>query len=304
MAMGDHMDALTMKRLALVRHLFNVGIEQSHQAEPMNSVSLLSFHDAVELFLQLTTEHRGISKNDRTFMAYWDAIAPKIGEPLRQQESMKRMNRARSQLKHHGVLPASTDVESFRVSTTNFFLENTPLVFGKEFGDISLVDFVSSQNVHAKLSNAEELIKKQRLKDALKETELAFNSIVHEYISSKLHPGSSLFKFENEFKPHLVLTEDGDVDDFVDEVGEAIPPMQEAVTILSLGLDYRKYAKFKSILSRGISQQIPEPKNDEAAHVAFCFNYVIESAIHLQNFDYRIDKVSDRTIFDYMRPSE
>lgn len=302
--MGDHMDALTMKRLALVRHLFNVGIEQSHQAEPMNSVSLLSFHDAVELFLQLTTEHRGISKNDRTFMAYWDAIAPKIGEPLRQQESMKRMNRARSQLKHHGVLPASTDVESFRVSTTNFFLENTPLVFGKEFEDISLVDFVSSQNVHAKLSNAEELIKKERLKDALKETELAFNSIVHEYISSKLHPGSSLFKFENEFKPLPVFTEDEDVEGFVDEVGEAIPPMQEAVTILSLGLDYRKYAKFKSILSRGISQQIPEPKNDEAAHVAFCFNYVIESAIHLQNFDYRIDKVSDRTIFDYLRPSE
>ena len=295
------MDGPTAKRLALIRHLFNVGVEQSRHAEPINAISLLSFHDAVELFLQLTTERYGISKNDRTFMAYWDAICPKIGEPLHQRESMKRLNRARSQLKHHGVLPASTDVESFRVSTRNFFVKNTPLVFGKRFDTISLVDFVNSPDVRAKLSSAEELIKKECLKDALNEIKRAFDSVVHEYISGKLYYDSPLFRFESDFEfSDRDSIKDESVGEFVDEVGEAIPPMQEAITILSLGLDYRKYAKFRAILSRKISQR----ENREIDHVEFCFDYVIESAIHLQNFDYGIDRGANRSLHEYLDAAE
>ena len=309
MAMVDHMEASTMKRLALVRHLFNVGIEQSHQAEPMNSVSLLSFHDAVELFLQLTTEHHGISKNDRTFMAYWDAIAPKIGEPLRQRESMKRMNRARSQLKHHGMLPAPTDVESFRTSTTNFFTENTPLVFGRNFDSISLVDFVSSRGVREVLSSAEESIKQDRPKYALRRISLAFDTMVDEYVGGRPRPSSSPFRFEGRFEPlDSVLGKDEDVVEFIDGVWEAITPMQKAITVMCLGLDYRKYVKFETVVRRGIhdsKSKDSEIGNREIDYVMFCFNYVIESAIHLQNFDHRVDaRTSNRTLSEYLKQAQ
>ena len=309
MAMGEYMEASTMKRLALVRHLFNVGIEQSHQAEPMNSVSLLSFHDAVELFLQLTTEHHGISKNDRTFMAYWDAIAPKIGEPLRQQESMKRMNRARSQLKHHGVLPAPTDVESFRESTEFFFTENTPLVFGRSFDSISLVDFVSSPGVKEMLSSAEESIKQDRLEYALKRISLAFDTMVGEYLDNRSHRSSSPFRFESSLEPpdSVLAEKDEDMVGFVEEVGEAILPIQKAITILCLGLDYRKYIKFETVVRRGLNLKNKDSEigNREINYVMFCFNYVIESAIHLQNFDYRVDaKISDRTLPEYLNQTQ
>lgn len=303
------MDSSMMKRLALVRHLFNVGVEQSHQAEPLNSVSILSFHDAVELFLQLTTEHHGISKNDRAFMDYWNPISSKIGEPLHQRESMKRMNRARSQLKHHGMLPAPTDVESFRASTRNFFIENTPLVFGRDFDSISLVDFVSSQGVREVLSSAEESIKQDRLKYALKRTSLAFDTMVDEYVGSRPRPVSSPFRFESGFEPSdSVLGKDEDMVEFIDGVWEAITPMQKAITILCLGLDYRKYVKFETVVRRGISDpknKDSEIGNREIDYVTFCFNYVIESAIHLQNFDHRVDaRTSNRTLPEYLNPAQ
>ena len=291
--MADHMDASTVKRLALVRHLFNVGIEQSHQPEPMNCISLLSFHDAVEWFLQLTTEHHGISKKDQAFMGYWDVITAKLGKPLHQRESMKRMNRARSQLKHHGVLPASTEVESFRVSTTNFFIENTPLVFDKEFEDISLADFVNNQDVRSRLSSAQKLIKKDRRKEALKEIAIAFEIIIDEYRYNEPNSLSSPFRFGDNlpFPNSFSMRIGGSIGNSIDAVSQAITQMQGAITILCLGLDYRKYVKFKNIVPHVIKMppeyRIFEPKNCEMQDLQFCFDYLIESAIHLQNFDYR-----------------
>jgi hypothetical protein len=43
-----------MKRLAFIRHLYDVGMEQSRQPEPMCAASIMTFHDCGELFLQLS----------------------------------------------------------------------------------------------------------------------------------------------------------------------------------------------------------------------------------------------------------
>lgn len=37
------------------RYVLSLGVEQSQQPEPLSAVSVLTFHDAVELFLQLTS---------------------------------------------------------------------------------------------------------------------------------------------------------------------------------------------------------------------------------------------------------
>ena len=225
-------------------------------------------------------------------MAYWDVIEKKIGQPLLQQESMKRMNRARSQLKHHGVLPATSDVESFRVSTTNFFLENTPVIFGGEFESISLVDFVSNQEVRSKLQDAQNSIKNNQLKDALNEIALAFDVLVNAYKKNKSGYYLSPFYFGEDFTFHKSshMQERGKMGEFIDRVGGAITPMQNAMAILCLGLDYRKYVKFKTItphITHYIGgYHIRDPDDRELGDCVFCLDYVIESAIHLQRFDY------------------
>lgn len=50
------MDVSETRRLAFIRYLYLVGERQSRHPEPFGSAALLTFHDAVELFLQLASE--------------------------------------------------------------------------------------------------------------------------------------------------------------------------------------------------------------------------------------------------------
>jgi hypothetical protein len=40
-----------VRRLAFIKYLYAVAIEQSKRPEPLCSASILTFHDAIELFL-------------------------------------------------------------------------------------------------------------------------------------------------------------------------------------------------------------------------------------------------------------
>lgn len=51
------------KRLSFIKYLFNLGVEQSHKPEPLCWASVLTFHDSVELFLQLSAEYVKSTKN-------------------------------------------------------------------------------------------------------------------------------------------------------------------------------------------------------------------------------------------------
>lgn len=82
-----------IKRLAFIKYLYRVAVEQSQKSEPLCAASVLFFHDAVELFLQLASEHLDIGKEGLKFMEYWDLISKKLGIELSQKESMRRLNR-------------------------------------------------------------------------------------------------------------------------------------------------------------------------------------------------------------------
>ena len=51
---------LVRSRLAFVRHLYRHGVEQADQPEPLRAFSILTFHDAAELFLGLALDHSGV----------------------------------------------------------------------------------------------------------------------------------------------------------------------------------------------------------------------------------------------------
>ena len=85
-----------VRRLAFIKYLYAVAIEQSKRPEPLCSASILTFHDAIELFLRLASEHKNVGKKELTFMDYWNILDPKLpaGYPT-QKESMRRLNSAR-----------------------------------------------------------------------------------------------------------------------------------------------------------------------------------------------------------------
>lgn len=129
----------TIRRLAFIKYLLSVAVGQSHQPEPLAAASILTFHDSIELLLQLACEHLDADTKKHTqFMQYWEIFKPKIsGSGLTQKESMKRLNNSRVALKHHGTLPTKQDIEAFRASAINFFEDNMPLVFGVDLDSIS-----------------------------------------------------------------------------------------------------------------------------------------------------------------------
>ena len=131
-----------IKRLSFIKYLYNFAIEQSYKPEPLNTVSLLIFHDALDLFAQIAIEkvdnviidnyiNNKKTKRDRLYlMDYLEILGIN-------SHAMIRINTARNSLKHVSNLPSKIDIESFRASITAFFEENIFKIFEIDFSEIS-----------------------------------------------------------------------------------------------------------------------------------------------------------------------
>jgi len=291
-----------IKRLAFIKYLYRLAVEQSKRPEPLCSASILTFHDAIELFLQLASEHLDVGKKDPSFMEYWDLISQRLSnQELTQKESMRRLNKTRVALKHHGTLPSKLDIEAFRAIATNFFEENTSIIFGIDFSNISLVELVQCENVKSNLKNAEELLKENNIEEALDKVALAFAQLIDDYEGRKIGLyGKSPFFFG---KPMTFLNSlfmginrvtgsdfERKLAEFIDKVKESIESLQKAVKIISLGIDYRRYVKFQLLTPLVVRTaggyhiqrvQWGSKGKPTVEDVQFCVDFVIESSISL-----------------------
>ena len=230
------MEPTHLQRLSFIKYLFSIGLSQSQQPEPLYGASILAFHDSVELFLQLASEKLNVSKRDRGFMKYWDIIDPELkNTKLSQKESMRRLNQARNDLKHDGIIPSKLDIESFRATTLAFFDENCPTIFGMNFDDISLVDMIRFERSRDSLKQAKINFEKGSVREAVKGLALSFEYLIRDYEESKrdtFHESPFFFgKSTTEFDSfHMGLAyEDKEFKDFVDTVAESIESIQKAI---------------------------------------------------------------------------
>jgi len=309
------LDKTGVSRLAFIRFLFNLAVEQSKKPEPLSSASILTFHDAIELFLELGSECWNVGKRDVEFLEYWDLLGKKLSpNELGQKESMRRLSRVRGELKHHGILLSKLDIEGFRVNATNFFEENTPIVFGIELHDVSLAELVQYEKARDYLKEAEKALKEDNREDALGEVACAFEELIRDYESTKTGEfGRSPFFFVRDmtFLSSFHLGLDGlmagpnfdehGMREFVDKVRESLISLQGAVKILSLGIDYRRYIKFKLLTPHvsldehgewAINREMRGSKGIPTEEdVQFCIDFVIESAISLKELDFTLESV-------------
>jgi len=292
------MDSATTRRLAFIRYIYTVGIAQSRQPEPMSAVCVLSFHDSIELFLQLSSEVLNVGSNQPGFLGYWDILSKKTSTPVSQKESMRRLNKSRVALKHHGTLPSRLDIEAFRASVSSFFAENTPLIFGVDLDSVSLVDLIVADGARNALRDAQTELDSGNLLECLDQCAVSFAKLVDDYEDRKSSQyGQSPFFFGRDMHSldSFSMGIRGDIGRFVDQVKESIDAMQSAIRILSLGLDYRQFIKFDlytptvyhtlsgtgMMRHRGSSEVTQE-------ECRFCIDFVIDSALQLQDNDYTL----------------
>ena len=290
------------------KYLYHLAVELSQRPEPMCSSAILTFHDCVELFLQLGTEYKCISKTSIAFMDYWKVVFDEIEVELGQKVSMSRLNKARVSLKHHGTLPSKLAIDDFRVSVTNFFDENTPLLFGIEFSKISLIELISSENVKNILIEAKEFSEKREYENSLDKVAIAFNQLIDEYEDRKRTEfGRSPFFFGDSLTfVGSSFIGDSWVKMIPDEIINTLEALQKTVKILSLGIDYRRHSKFRlltpSVMPLGEEKyhilRIDRKKELTEEVITFCINFVIESAMVLQDFDYEVDETMNLRDYD------
>ncbi len=145
--MANQLDnSIIIRRLAVIKYLFNLGVQQSFQVDTVAGFSILAFHDSLEMFLQLVAENKGDKASDN-FMSFWDKYPE-----LTLKESIRNLKDRRVNIKHKGLFPSKNDIELSRISVTNFFEQNTPIQFGFNFEDVSLSSLISYDKVSIILS--------------------------------------------------------------------------------------------------------------------------------------------------------
>lgn len=286
-----------IERLAFIQYLAVSASQKSKEPEPFCWVSILQFHDAVELFLELTAEKLKVTKSskDLRFHEYWGAINPILKDlgkgELTQRIQIDKLNEVRVALKHHGTSPSRKAIEDARINVANFLEENTKTVFGMNFLDISLIDIIQCQSAKCYLYEAKKLLKEDKKEDAIDKIAIAFDELISDYEDRKRDTwGRSLFFFGED----LTFADDGFTDK---KIVESIRSLQKVVKIISLGIDYRKYSQFKLITSRALfgrkggysiqrlARTIEEPNEED---IEYCIDFVIESAIILKEFDFEV----------------
>jgi len=280
-------DKSTTQRLAFIKYLYGLGAEQSKTAEPMNAVSLLMMHDAVELFLVLAAESYNVSTKDREFMDYWDILKGKLSNgDLSLKEPMRRLNTARVNLKHRGIMSSRIDIENFRRSVTTFFEENTPRAFGIDFNTLSLVDLVTCEAARNELKEVQQEIEKNNFKEALSHCRLAFHYVMDDYENRT----ASVSPYKPDLRDHAGPIPE--LQSFVDDIKRWVEQLESKVKILSLGIDGKKYRRFEMLtpyawkspsgtyeLTWGRRHTGIILKKDDSD---YCLNFVIETALILE----------------------
>jgi len=298
---------IIIKRLALVKYLYKIGIEQSMQSEPISSFSILSLHDSIEMYLKLLTEHLNIKSEGFRFLDYWPSIPS-----LTLKESMRNLNARRVNIKHKGLLPSKADIEISRVNTTDFYDQNTITQFGINFNEISLFSLIQHDNVRQHLEEAQKALDENRIENCIEIVAIAFDELTYSYENSKSsYYGHSPFYFGKDltFLSSFFIGIDRNdkagrgLGEFIDKVKDSLDGIQKAVKIMSFGIDYKKFVKFKLLTpiitrTKGGTHvaKVFGTKKWTKENCQYCIDFVLESSLKFQEFDFDINELIDNEI--------
>lgn len=277
----------TIDRLVFVRQLYLKGVEESRQSFPLSATAILTFHDAIEFFFVLAAEEKSANvKTNTPFMHYFEAINQAIGsQPLYHKPSIARLNEARRGLKHGGILPASEEIERLRNSVTDFFEDNTPLIFDVPFVSISLVDLVENEQAKELLKESEEHIAAGDARNALVAIARANHALWQTFKTRNLTDHRSAFHFAGRD------TSDGGSGQLLQTLYEMVLGLDSTVEMLVLGIESHRAGKFKKKVP-GIAvspfkddsyqAQWSGAQEPSLGDCRWCFDFVVDVAIRMQ----------------------
>lgn len=297
---------ILLKRLSLIKYIFENGIREYKQPEPLSMSALLLFHDSVELFLGLAIEHLDIflpGKKDLSFTEYWDKIKEERQIEVTQKGIMTRMNLARVAFKHHGTMISKLDLETFSSITYQFFIENCASLFAIDFSSISMVELVTEPEIREKLNEAIKLLDDMQFPESLDAINKAFFMMIAKYESNKMTRFyGSIFRIAA--SPSFFSSHDFHYDRNLEKLAnytiESIEEIQNTMKIVGYGIDFRKYSRFSYLTPIVYSKDQGETLFFEHRYdrtlpfteedTKYCLDFCIESYLILYSYDFEINR--------------
>ena len=307
-----------MERLAFIRMLYQQGMELSRLPEPLSASSVLTLHDASELFLVLAGEHLNASLDKQTqFMAYWKMLSPQKLSPgvtLPSQQQMSRLNELRNALKHHGTLPSRAAIDQACADVTLFLEAATISVFGISFTDIDMAEVIPQAKARSKVKAASAAAAAGDLIDAMGELAETFDLLTAEVPAPGRRRrfgrfGETIRRTLREQQIRQVLTKpDGDkrgpaggtmrLAGELDQVFSAAQEMQDALRLMVIGIDYRQLDRFRRLTPRIIyfanlhtERRAAPGYAPDAGHFDECRQFIITLALRMAELEAHVRPV-------------
>lgn len=262
-----------LERLALIAAVARHGENQGRQPEPLNMLSVLTLHDAVELFLELAGEHVGARVSERTtFPEYFGLIDDRITpQSLSGRSGMLRLSRVRRDFKHSGIRPHPGEIATCREAAAEFLADNCRAIFGVELAGVSLAFVIHQEDVRGELQRADECLANGDLEEALARVAIAFAFLLKKH-GVRDRPEQASFT-PPEVRPLV----------------DALLAMQHEVDVLASGFDRTRLRVFRELTPRVSITGDGKPhltwlRSPPASPdpVRFCYDFVIEVGLLLQ----------------------
>ena len=296
-----------IRRLAITKYMLDRAYRESREPGPYDSLSILTLHDSIELFLVLVAEHVDVKTEKLTFTQYWSALVSKLndqGKKLTMQAQMSRLNQARNSVKHHSVFLHPADKCSFIEMGYQFLVDNAMGIFGVRFQDLSLVDAIRYRYTREYLLASWGSIERNNWTSAVRFAGVAFEYLIREYVEDRGKDYAQFLDFGNQSSYLQVPVEESrDIQISISGLIGAIDSISKQLRIMALGIDYMRYSKFISLTPTvfvgedGKYTYMPTIKGPRVKRTArdarFCLEFVVDTALALQQASRNEERLGD-----------
>lgn len=305
-----------IERLVFTKYLLDQAETTKELNRPLSSTTILTLHDAVECFLQLSIEQlTGETKpnGQRILDTYSDKINEQLkngGKPQISKAFIKRINELRNQLKHSSIFIDKKNIQNLFSETDLFLNDFTKIIFDLNFRELSLTFLISETEIQSLLIDAEEKIKNNQFQLAMFSIGKAFYEIEDmgtkvkgkygENILSKSPNVSYLMKSYARLggkEPDGAMREN--LREIADDINRIQKELHDLKKIISLSADLKKYTELKTILpyvtkivegkTGETKYWIPDEENNKKVEYSleqtkFCFEFVVDLALKQNNY--------------------
>lgn len=300
-----------LERLVFVKYLLAQAEISKEMDRPLSSTAILTLHDSVECFLQLSyeqlTQKAKLSGNNilDTYTDKINEILQINGSPLISKAFIKRLNELRNQLKHATIFIDQKNIQNLFTETDLFFSDFTQTIFNLNFQELSLTTLISNEIIRKHILDAENFIKNEQYQEAMFSLGKAFYEIEDfgtkvsgkygENMLSKHHIVDYLIKYRAQFggnEPDRVLSEN--LKEIAQDINRIQDDLHDLKKVISLSADLKKYKKFRTTIPHvskiikgdtgAVEFWIPDEERGNIViypleQVKFCFDFVTEIAL-------------------------